>query len=139
MDMLSNYQGYKKNHLIVVFDAYKVEGGMGSVQKCHNIHVIFTKEAETADQYIEKTVREIGKKYNVTVATSDALEQIIILGAGAARMSASDLYENMQLMSNELRETYLQPEKGSKNYLFDHLSEELTEVMEAVRLGEQEL
>lgn len=139
MDMLSNYQGYKKNHLIVVFDAYKVEGGMGSVQKYHNIHVIFTKEAETADQYIEKTVREIGKKYNVTVATSDALEQIIILGAGAARMSASDLYENIQLMSNELRETYLQPEKGSKNYLFDHLSEELTEVMEAVRLGEQEL
>ena len=81
MDVLCNYQGYKKCTLILVFDAYKVEGGPGSVMKYHNIHVVYTKEAETADQYIEKTVRRIGRNHHVTVATSDALEQVIILGA----------------------------------------------------------
>ncbi len=85
MDMLCNYQGYKKCTLILVFDAYKVEGNQGEVQKYHNIYVVYTKEAETADQYIEKTVHEIGRKYHVTVATSDALEQVIIMGQGAAR------------------------------------------------------
>ena len=69
MDVLCNYQGYKKCTLILVFDAYKVEGGPGSVMKYHNIHVVYTKEAETADQYIEKTVRRIGKNHHVTVAT----------------------------------------------------------------------
>ena len=63
MDLLCNYQGYKKNTLILVYDAYKVEGGIGSVEKYHNIYVVYTKEAETADQYIEKTVHEMGKKY----------------------------------------------------------------------------
>ena len=85
MDILSNYQGYRKQTLILVFDAYKVPGNVGEVQKYHNIHVVYTKEAETADQYIEKTVQEIGKKYHVTVAPSDALEQMIILGKGAQR------------------------------------------------------
>lgn len=77
--------------MILVFDAYKVEGYLGSVMKYHNIHVVYTKEAETADQYIEKTVRRIGRNHHVTVATSDALEQVIILGHGAARMSALGL------------------------------------------------
>lgn len=118
LDILSNYQGYKKNKLIVVFDAYKVPGGRGSVQKYHNIYEVYTKEAETADQYIEKTVREIGKKYRVTVATSDALEQVIILGAGAVRMSAANLWEDVQLVTQELRTNYLEQQpKGSKNYL----------------------
>ena len=122
LDILSNYQGYKKNHLIVVFDAYKVPGGRGSVQKYHNIYEVYTKEAETADQYIEKTVREIGKKYHVTVATSDALEQVIILGAGAVRMSASNLWEEVQLVTRELRENYLdKPQGGGKNYLLDQM------------------
>ena len=79
MDILSNYQGYKKNTLILVFDAYKVAGNPGEQTKYHNIHVVYTKEAETADQYIEKTVHEIGRQYHVTVATSDATEQIIVL------------------------------------------------------------
>lgn len=139
MDILSNYQGYKKCHLILVFDAYRVEGGVGSTMKYHNIYVVFTKEAETADQYIEKTVREIGKKYHVTVATSDALEQVIIMGAGAARMSAAGLLEEIELMSKELRENFLVKPRGSKNYLFDHLPEELTDLMEDVRLGKRNL
>ena len=79
MDILCNYQGFKKSTLILVFDAYKVKGNPGSVETYHNIHVVYTKEAETADQYIEKTVHEIGRKYRVTVATSDQLEQVIIL------------------------------------------------------------
>ncbi len=82
MDILSNYQGYKKNTLILVYDAYKVEGNTGEVMKYHNIYVVYTKEAETADQYIEKTVHEIGRKHRVTVATSDALEQINHSGPG---------------------------------------------------------
>jgi small GTP-binding protein len=121
MDIMCNYQGYKKNHLILVFDAYKVAGGRGEVFAYHNIHVVYTKEAETADQYIEKTVRLIDKKYRVTVATSDALEQIIILGAGAVRMSAAGLLEETQRMEQEIRETYLNRQTGGKNYLSEHL------------------
>ena len=107
MDILCNYQGYKKNTLIVVFDAYKVKGNPGEVLKYHNIHVVYTKEAETADQYIEKTVHEIGRKYQVTVATSDALEQVIILGQGGTRMSAAGLKEEIQAMEQEIRTLYL--------------------------------
>lgn len=83
MDILSNYQGFSGCTLILVFDAYKVKGNQGEVQKYHNIYVVYTKEAETADQYIEKTTHEIGRKYKVTVATSDALEQVIVMGQGA--------------------------------------------------------
>ena len=139
MDILCNYQGYKKCTLILVFDAYKVEGGQGSVQKYHNIHVVYTKEAETADQYIEKTVHEIGKKYHVTVATSDALEQVIILGQGADRLSARNLREEIQRMKEEIREDYIEKQKKSGTYLFDHLPEELWDLMEDVRLGRKTL
>lgn len=135
MDILCNYQGYKKCTLILVFDAYKVEGGQGSVQKYHNIHVVYTKEAETADQYIEKTVHEIGRQYHVTVATSDALEQVIILGQGADRLSARNLLEEIQRMKEEIREEYVEKQKKSGTYLFDHLPEELSDFMEDVRLG----
>jgi predicted RNA-binding protein with PIN domain len=138
MDIMSNYQGYKKNHLILVFDAYKVAGGRGEIFRYHNIHVVYTKEAETADQYIEKTVHAIGRKYHVTVATSDALEQIIIMGGGADRMSARDLYAEVEQMQQELRATYLsQPTKGARNYLFDHVDETLGTLLEEVRLGKK--
>lgn len=88
MDILSNYQGFRKCEVIVVFDAYKVKGNPGSVSKYHNIHVVYTKEAETADNYIEKVTYELGRKYQVRVATSDGVEQLIILGHGALRVSA---------------------------------------------------
>lgn len=105
MDILCNYQGFKKSTLILVFDAYKVKGNPGSVETYHNIHVVYTKEAETADQYIEKTVHEIGRKYRVTVATSDQLEQVIILGQGGQRMSARELLEDVIEVSHQIRET----------------------------------
>lgn len=139
MDILSNYQGYKKMNLILVFDAYRVEGGQGSVQKYHNIYVVYTKEAETADQYIEKTVHAIGRKYNVTVATSDALEQVIILGQGGRRMSAHDLEEEIAAMRREIREQYTEKRAEGKNYLFDHLNDEMSDLMEDVRLGKKTL
>ena len=135
MDMLCNYQGYKKCTLILVFDAYKVEGNQGEVQKYHNIYVVYTKEAETADQYIEKTVHEIGRKYHVTVATSDALEQVIIMGQGAARLSARNLREEIQMMNREIRNHYLEKTKKSGSYLFESLPEHMTDFMEDVRLG----
>ncbi|MBR1931243.1 MAG: TetM/TetW/TetO/TetS family tetracycline resistance ribosomal protection protein [Lachnospiraceae bacterium] len=107
MDIMSNYQGYLGSTLILVFDAYKVKGNPGSVQQYHNIYVVYTKEAETADQYIEKTVHEMGKKYDVTVATSDGLEQMIIWGDGAIRMSALGLLEAVQHAESQMREAYL--------------------------------
>ncbi len=107
MDIMCNYQGTLGGLLILVFDAYKVKGGPGSVLKYHNIHVVYTKEAETADQYIEKTVHEMASKYRITVATSDALEQRIVFGAGAMRMSAVGLLEAVERAEKELREGYL--------------------------------
>ena len=136
MDVLCNYQGYKKCTLILVFDAYKVEGGPGSVMKYHNIHVVYTKEAETADQYIEKTVRRIGRNHHVTVATSDALEQVIILGHGAARMSALGLKEEVELALLEIRREHLGKAENDRNYLFDYLTKEDARQLEKVRLGE---
>lgn len=141
MDILSNYQGYRKMTLILVFDAYKVKGSPGSIFPYHNIHVVYTKEAETADQYIEKVTHEIAKKHKVSVATSDGLEQLIIMGQGAKRMSARELKEEIMSTDQELRELFLEnPGKGTKEkqYLFDALSPELAEHMENVRLGKKE-
>lgn len=135
MDILCNYQGYKKCTVILVFDAYKVEGNPGEVLKYHNIYVVYTKEAETADQYIEKTVRQMGRKYQVTVATSDALEQVIILGQGAQRLSAAGLKEEVELMLKEIRSEFLGKIPEDRNYLFDYLSHDLAKEMEHVRLG----
>lgn len=139
MDRLSNYQGYKKMTLILVFDAYKVKGNPGSVMKYHNIYVVYTKEAETADQYIEKTVHEIGRKYQVTVATSDALEQVIILGQGGNRLSAANLLEEVEAVEAEISKKVKKESPKEKNYLFDHLDEEMADLMEEVRLGKKKL
>ena len=134
-DILSNYQGYRKGTLILVYDAYKVEGNPGEVMKYHNIYIVYTKEAETADQYIEKTVRRIAKDAAVTVATSDGLEQVIILGQGANRMSAPGLKEEIERTLAEVRGEHLGKKGSVGNYLFDYLDEETAEEMEKVRLG----
>nr|WP_296066238.1 TetM/TetW/TetO/TetS family tetracycline resistance ribosomal protection protein [uncultured Mediterraneibacter sp.] len=134
-DILSNYQGYRKCTLILVYDAYKVEGNPGEVMKYHNIYIVYTKEAETADQYIEKTVRRIAKDASVTVATSDGLEQVIILGQGANRMSAPGLKEEIERTLAEVRGEHLGKKGSVGNYLFDYLDEETAAEMEKVRLG----
>lgn len=139
MDVLCNYQGFKKCNLILVFDAYKVQGKELGVQKYHNIYVVYTKEAETADQYIEKVVHEIGRKYHVTVATSDNVEQVVTLGQGGKLLSARELRTEVEEVQRQIREEYLnRPQKG-KNYLFDYLDEEISGQMEEVRLGKKEL
>ena len=101
-DILCNYQGYRGCGLILVFDAYKVAGGRGSVEKEGGISVVYTKEAETADAYIERVTYEIGKKYRVRVATSDNLEQIIVLGHGAERVSARAFYDEVRKVAAEI-------------------------------------
>ena len=135
MDVLCDYQGFHRCTVILVFDAYRVEGGQGSVQKYHNIHVVYTKEAETADQYIEKTVHKIGRKNQVTVATSDALEQVIIYGQGARRMSARELMEEVEQTRQQVREAWEKKRESDRNYLFDHADENLVRWAEGMRLG----
>ena len=139
MDVLCNYQGFKKCTLILVFDAYKVEGFQGEVQKYHNIHVVYTKEAETADQYIEKTVHQIAKKYKVTVATSDATEQVIIWGAGAMRMSAQGLLQEVQETNKEIRRLLEEVKKPGKESMLKGLEPSVAELLEEVRLGKRTL
>ena len=135
MDILSDYQGIKGCILILVFDAYRVEGHPEETFQYHNIHVVYTKEAETADQYIERTVHKIGRKHNVTVATSDGLEQIIIMGQGAARISARGFKEEIASAKQQMREEWQEHRDLSKNYLFDSMTEELRSHMEDIRLG----
>ncbi len=100
-DILSNYQGFCGCIVIVVFDAYKVKGNKGSLEQYNNIYVVYTKEAETADMYIEKATRDNSKKYDITVATSDALEQLIVMGQGARRISSRDLAEQIQVVCSD--------------------------------------
>ena len=139
MDILCDYQGYKKCTVILVFDAYRVSPNPGSVQKYHNIHVVYTKEAETADQYIEKTVHGMSGKYRVTVATSDATEQVIILGQGAARLSAKGLLEEIRAAKTELSREYLNKGESGKQKLFENLPKEMADLMEDVRLGRKKM
>ena len=103
MDILCNYQGYQKCNLILVFDAYRVPGSPGSIEQYHNIHVVYTKEAETADMFIERVTHEIGKNRRVRVATSDGMEQIIILGHGALRVSARMFHEEVLNVEKQIR------------------------------------
>lgn len=119
-DILCNYQGYKKCHLIVVYDAYKRKGGAGSEQDYHNIRLVFTREGQTADMYIEEYVRTLGKKVKVTVATSDGLEQLTVSSGGALRMSSNELLLEVQEAERDIREVYLDKEypKGEKNFPF---------------------
>lgn len=138
MDILCNYQGFKKDTLILVFDAYKVEGNPGQVFKYHNIYVVYTKEAETADQYIEKTVHRMNRKYQVTVATSDALEQAIILGQGAQRLSAQGLKDEVEQTGREIRQILDERRENDRNYLLNALPEDMVDLVEDIRLGKKQ-
>lgn len=134
-DILCNYQGYKKCQVILVFDGYKVKGNPGEVLQYHNIHVIFTKEAETADQYIEKVTQQIGRRYQVAVATSDRLEQVIILGKGAMRLSARDLLKEISETDQEIHTQHLARIPSQKNRLFDNVDPQLMAYLEDLRLN----
>ncbi|MCD7864473.1 MAG: NYN domain-containing protein, partial [Clostridiales bacterium] len=118
LDELCNYQGMRGMQLIVVFDAYRVAGHQTEILDYHNIHVVYTKEAETADQYIEKFAHENAKNYQVTVATSDGLEQIIIRGEGCRLLSAGDLYAETEQVKQTLRSRYTETAVSRGNGAF---------------------
>lgn len=133
INMLCNYQGVKKMELILVFDAYKVEGGVGSVTKEGGIYIVYTKEAETADAYIERTTHQLRKQHHVRVATSDGLEQVIIMSSGALRMSASDLYTEVNSVKKDITE-YIHTTKPVKNnMLADNLDKKTADFLESLR------
>lgn len=133
MDILCNYQGFTNYRIILVFDAYRVKGNPGEVVKYHNIHVVYTKEAETADMYIEKVSHELGRKYHVTVATSDGLEQLIVIGQGAVRMSSRELKNEVERVSGKHLAEYTKKPEG-KNY---QLRDALGKALENIPIKEQ--
>ena len=114
-DILCDYQGYRKCHVILVFDAYRVKNHTETVTSYHNIHIVYTKEAETADHYIARTAAKMEGQYNVTVATSDALVQMIIWGKGAKRLSANGLLEEVLQAKCSMTEVMESTEKSLKN------------------------
>lgn len=133
IEILANYQGYKQIGIIVVFDAYKVAGGTESVYKTGNIDVVFTGEAETADSYIERVTPRYAKKYTVRVATSDHLEQVIILGKGAYRLSARELLLEVKDTERLIREKLYEIKPVKNNQLIDNLDSETAGLMERLR------
>lgn len=130
LDLLCNYQAIRKCQLIAVFDAYRVIGHETEISDYHNIHVVFTKEAETADQYIEKFAHEHASNYRVTVATSDGLEQIIIRGEGCHLISSRELKEEMERANSAIHAEYVRTNENGKRYLLDELSEEQKKQLE---------
>lgn len=118
MDIMCNYQGYIDQELILVFDAYRIKGHREEVVDYHNIHVVYTREAETADAYIERTTHDMAKEHQVTVATSDRLEQMIVVGDGARRISARELETEVERINREAMEQFQQQnDKGQGDML----------------------
>lgn len=133
MDILSNYKGVQKATIIVVFDAYLVKGSPGTISLYDNIYVVYTKEAETADHYIERVVTSLPKHIRVRVATADGLEQLIISGQGAIRMSARELQREICGVEKQLREDFIEKRPAKNNMLMEHLDEEAVAWLEALR------
>ena len=133
LDILSNYQGFMRHEIIVVFDAHKVHGGIGMVGQWRNITVVYTKEAETADSYIERAAAVFAKHYKVRVATSDGMEQVIIMGRGALRVSATELMREIDDVKAHLRERYIDNKPIKKNMLLDNLDSATADILEKMR------
>lgn len=133
LDIMSNYQGFRKCEVIVVFDAHKVKGSIRKVCPYNNIDVVYTKEAETADHYIERLVHVIGKDFRVRVATSDALEQSIILGKGATRISAKEFEREINDTEMNIREVIIEEKPIKDNMLMSHLDPGVRAFMEKLR------
>jgi len=135
-DALCEFEALSRYRIILVFDAHLVAGGVGSTEDYHNIKIVFTKEAETADHYIESAAYKLGKKKDrITVATSDVLEQVIILGQGAARISAEDLWAEIESTKEEVRTRYVRNRPIKKNPIESLLDEETARILEEMRYG----
>lgn len=133
-DILCNYQGFKRCEVILVFDGYKTKGNPGSMVHYNNIDIVYTKEAQTADQFIEMLAQQMGRKCFIRVATSDAVEQVIILGKGAVRMSARELEREVAIAEQDIRRTLEEKRSPGRSRLFDHLDPELAKELEKMRL-----
>jgi len=137
VDILANYRGVRHQEIIVVFDAHKVNGGIGSVESRNGIYMVYTREAETADEYIERAVGVILKEnIRVRVATSDFIEQIIIMGQGAARLHAEDLQKEVEEAERDIRKMIDKPKPIQKNRLLDNLDPKTAAILERLRMGE---
>ncbi len=137
LDIICNYRGFVKFEIIVVFDAYKVKNNSGSVQKFRNITVVYTKEAETADHYIEKTAKLLTQNYVVKVATSDYLEQIIIMGVGAIRMTPNELLANIEDAKVRGKRKLAERQPAKNNMLIDNLDPETARIFDLMRYGQE--
>lgn len=133
MDTLCNYQGTSGETVILVFDGYLVKGSIGSVIEYKNIFVVYTKEAETADHYIERTVSNIPKEYHVSVATNDGLEQTIILGKGAVRLTAKELKNRIMHEEGYIKKYYTEKRPPKNNMLMDNVDAKTLEWLEMMR------
>ena len=133
LDLLCSYQAYNKEHVMVVFDAYRVEGHPTEIYDYHNIKVVYTKEAETADQYIEKFAHEHASKYKITVATSDGTEQIITRGKGCLLLSATELYDEIERVHKRYWEDYKGKQEVDRHYLVDVLSDDMVRHIERIQ------
>ncbi|MDE6203597.1 MAG: NYN domain-containing protein, partial [Lachnospiraceae bacterium] len=138
LDILCNYQAVKQCRLIAVFDAYRLAGHPTETLDYHNIHVVYTKEAETADQYIEKFAHENSRKYDVTVATSDGLEQIIIVGAGCKLISSRELKEEIEQTAKKVMEEYRNGHPKERASLGQALSGQAAEKIKEHFMGTEE-
>lgn len=131
--ILSNYQGAKGIELIIVFDAHLVKGNKGSVEQMGKTYIVYTKEAETADNYIERITKDLVKDYTVKVATSDRLEQIIIMGSGAIRVSATELRADVRFTAKKVAKKIEEIKPIKNNMLFDNLDAKTAEWFEKMR------
>lgn len=135
LELLCNYQGITEKHIIVVFDAHKVPGNKGKIEDYNNIKVVYTKEAQTADSYIEEATNKLAKKYKVFVATSDYLEQLIILGYGAIRISARELQEDIKSKKKHIEDNYIENRPIKNNMILDNLDAKTVSILEKMRRG----
>jgi predicted RNA-binding protein with PIN domain len=132
MDILSDFKGFTGYEIILVFDSHRVEKSLENVEKYVNITVVYTQEAETADGYIERTANKLVKRDNVIVATSDSLEQIIIMSRGARRITAAALFDQVQLTKKTIR-NYTQKRPVKNNMLLDNMDVDTAEKLEQMR------
>ncbi|MBQ2679493.1 MAG: NYN domain-containing protein [Firmicutes bacterium] len=137
IDIIANYQGFTEIETIIVFDGYNVKRSTENKMKYKTISVVFTKEGQTADNYIEKAVSLIPKETKIRVATSDYLEQIMVMGRGATRVSARELHDEIFDTENKIRKNYIENRPPKKNMLADNLDEETRTWLENMRLGKK--
>lgn len=134
-ESLQNYASYKGYKVFLVFDAYLVNGSLETVEKLENISIVYTKEGETADSFIEKYVNNIGRKSDVSVVTSDSLEQQLIFQRGAARISSIEFYHEVCETKKKIRKRTAKKYNQGKNFLHDHIDDEVMEKLEKIRRG----